>query len=152
MKEQSDTFKTHSGAMAMQINAMEGQLTAMQDQAQSMRDSLGQTSSLITQNERAVIAAEQSIEIAQENTIYAQRAYVMVTSTEAIHIIGPDILRLKIENSGNTPANDVEILNQVTFLEESPKQCAYPPCWSQLGVIAPHRDTYFDVNHSLSKR
>jgi len=118
LKEQSSTLKTHSVAMAKQITAMEAQLTAMQDQAESMRDSLTETRNLVIQNERSVKAAEEGVSVARQNMNYAQRAYVTVTDgVVTLGVGGTDRFRMRVENSGNTPAYSVQVEAEIEVRE-----------------------------------
>jgi hypothetical protein len=87
-----------SGAYGNQVVMMQGQLDAMEK-------TLAETARIASNNERAVNVAERRVVVAQENAIYAQRAYLSVTNGE---IKGSGFL-LRIENSGNSPANDVQM-------------------------------------------
>jgi hypothetical protein len=70
----------------------------------AMQASLRETRSIIAQNERAV-------EIAQQNMICAQRAYLSIALGSANFANGGDAdFVLRVENAGNTPANDVEMV------------------------------------------
>jgi len=123
---QAYIYRRQWAAMDTQAGMMQGQLKAMQD-------GLEETRKIVEQNERAVKVAERSVEIAQENTIYVQRAYVSVTRGE----VHGDIFTLVIENTGNTPANGVEILAMAEIGEQPPNPETSSAKWTTMGVIAP---------------
>lgn len=106
MRKQEGVLEKQSDTLEKQVQAMEAQLAAIKAQAIIMADSLEETRNIVRHNERSVRAAEQAVEVAQQNMIYAQRAYVSVTNGE----VNWARFLLRIENSGNTPANNVEIL------------------------------------------
>ncbi len=109
-------------AIGVQAYIYRRQWEVMKTQADSMRDGLEETRSLVAQNERAVRAAEQSSEIAQQNMIYAQRANIGISNGEAVRV-GADILfRLKVENSGHTPAYDVQVVKWVDVKDGPPAE------------------------------
>lgn len=142
MREQEGVLEKQSETLEKQVQAMEAQLMAIREQALIMADSLEETRNIVGHNERSVRAAEQAVEVAQQNMIYAQRAYVSITSGD----VNWARFLLRIENSGNTPANNVEILALADvrpaplptpgFQEPSSDRFIY------LGLIAP--SSYFE--------
>ncbi len=130
---QAIIYKRQAGYMRDQWKAMNIQAGTMEQQLAAMRDSLEETRKMGDQNERAVRAAERNIEIIQESTIYAQRAYVSVTRGE----VAGDMFFLVIENSGHTPANDVEIGAIAEIREQPPDPETSSIRWATMGVIAP---------------
>jgi len=89
-----------------QWQIMEGQWRVMGDQLKAMDD------------QRALV--ERSIESAEKNSIYAQRAYVVAKIRDIGEKDDTLQFRLRIENSGNTPANDVTVLYAYGLRESSP--------------------------------
>lgn len=101
----------------------------------------------VQQSERAIKAAEDNVKTVEKTAIYANRAYVVAKIRDvgnAEEFLG---FRLRIENSGNTPANKV-IVSYDFGLRETPP-CGriegtdlveYDSGYSQverLGVVAP---------------
>jgi hypothetical protein len=127
--------------MQKTVLVVERQGTTMQGQLEVMRDTLAETQRIVTQNERAVKASEtqakaaqeslastqlamkeqaalmqKSIETAEKSSIYANRAYITASIKE---IEERFCFHLTIENTGNTPANDVHV-NYAFGLRERP--------------------------------
>jgi hypothetical protein len=111
----------------------ERQADTFDKQVEKMQGQLDETRKIVSQNERAVKAAERNIEIIQEGTIYAQRAYVSVTRGD---VMG-DMFYIVIENSGHTPANDVEVRAVADIGEQPPDLETSRAKWTSMGVIAP---------------
>ena len=101
----------------------------------------------VQQSERAVKAAENNVETVEKTAIYANRAYVVAKIRDvgnAKEFLG---FRLRIENSGNTPANKVIVSYDFGLRETPPCRrvegtdlVEYDPSYSQverLGVVAP---------------
>jgi hypothetical protein len=108
----------------------------MQSQLDAMKETLAETAKIASHNERAVTVAERSVEVAQENAIYAQRAYLSVISGE---IRGSGFV-LRIENSGNSPANDVQmkaVAEMRAGALEAPAPGTAGGSYVYLGLIAP---------------
>jgi hypothetical protein len=127
-------IKKQAGHAGEQVGAMQGQLDAIEKQAGIMDQSLVETRNIVSQNERAVEAAEKSVKAVQDSTLYAQRAYISVTPepSDQYHF------QLRIENSGNTPASDVEIFaNSNVFSEEEAVAFDEQGDCTSLGVIGP---------------
>jgi preprotein translocase subunit SecG len=142
-----------------QANEMVASLRLIGRQIHVMRNSLEETRNMVELNQQALKTTKQGIEIAQDNMIYAQRAYVAIASVEitsyaeatraTITRVGgdpsdedPSRLRLKIENSGNTPANNVEVFHRLEATESPPIPSKDAPHWKQVGLIAPHSFVY----------
>lgn len=139
---QACVYGSQRRIMRAQWNAMEKQETAMRDQLTVMKATGG------AQFDIAKITTEQ----AEKSAIYAQRAYV----TAKIRGTGDGShqWRLRIENSGNTPANNVCVYHSGEFRETPPWDMYAPPFRSmpeeqvlfetalmhteRLGVIAPN--------------
>jgi|GEM_PF-3996892 len=111
------------------------QLLDMKEQTWAMR---GQLEAIKTQN----ATLEKSIEIGEMSSIYAQRAYV----TASVEKIEEFQFHLRIENSGNTPANDVHVAFSFGMRDKPPYEVgedgliAYDADWAhkqRLGLIAP---------------
>jgi hypothetical protein len=110
--------------------------------------------------QKQIKAAKRGVKIAQQNLIYAQRAYVTIARVEIISAgkvalsseeetgitssdeVASFCLRLKIENSGNTPANNVEIFHDFDAREIPPTPSKDAPHWKKIGLIAPHGFSY----------
>lgn len=95
-------IKQQAARAGEQVGKMQGQLDAMNRQADNSDKLLAETASLVKQTER-------SIEVTQQNSIYAQRAYVAIPKGD----VAGNVFKLRIENSGNTPANDVIVAVEV---------------------------------------
>jgi len=111
----------------------------------------------VQQNERAVRAAEKGVKTAKKTSIYANRAYV-IARIKALNTIDKRLdrfyFKLRIENSGNTPANDVRVSYACGLRDK-------PPCemidgqlscdigfdlYKRLGVVAPNdSDPFIDT-------
>jgi hypothetical protein len=90
--------------------------------------------------------AKANIEAAEKSAIYAQRAYVMASIKQ---IEEGFKIHLRIENNGNTPANNVHVVYSCGMREEPPYRVednnvvVYDSGWNReirLGLIAPNRD------------
>ena len=68
--------------------------------------------------ERQTELVDQSIQSAEKNSIYAQRAYITVRIQKSYT---GHVLDLRIENSGNTPANNVTVSHTCGFEEQPPE-------------------------------
>jgi hypothetical protein len=88
-------------------------------QWKAMQDSLTKTRNLVAQNERAIKAAEDNVKTVEETAIYANRAYLRA---DYAMMRGSAGVRpyLRIENSGNTPANDVRLSYSCDFRDSPP--------------------------------
>lgn len=78
-----------------------------------------------------------SIEIAQDSMVYAQRAYITITKGEIVGTPNDPLFQLKIENSGNTPAYDIQVARMVEVKDSAPAIEANWTTWSKCGLIAP---------------
>jgi hypothetical protein len=124
-------------AMDSQAETMQGQLAAMKEQALVMK--LQQAAS-----EAQMKIAGIAVETAEKSAIYAQRAYVTAIITD----ISEWQFRLRIENKGNTPANDVRVLYSYGLSENPPYEVAEGEIvfdtnftdYEKLGLIAPRGD------------
>jgi hypothetical protein len=104
-------------AMREQTWAMRGQLAAIQKQAAIMSDGLTETRNVVAQNERVIEVAEENTRVFEQKTIDTNRAYV----TASIETIEEGFqFHLGIDNSGNTPANDVRVFYGFGFREKPP--------------------------------
>lgn len=118
------------------VEAMQGQLDAMKEQAQIMGESLIQTKRAIAASDAQVHIAALAVETAEKSAIYAQRAYLSVAKGE---IRGSGFL-LRIENSGNSPANDVQMKAVAEMRSGAlpvPDPGSTGGSYSYLGLIAP---------------
>jgi hypothetical protein len=108
-------------------------------------DALEESRKLFEQQGRAIKAAEASAKIVEQTSIYANRAYLVAkiggTSDDSIRLQ----FRLRIENTGNTPANNVRVGYNYGLRTEPPYNAidqgmvAYDadfPQWESLGLIA----------------
>jgi hypothetical protein len=120
--EQINIGRQQTDWMRIQAQAMTSQIEILNSQTSAMILSLEETRKIVDQNERTIKTTEKSVEIAEQTSIYSQRAYV----TAKIGDIGErdDTLqfRLRIENSGNTPANDVMVVYSFGLREKSPHE------------------------------
>jgi hypothetical protein len=132
-------FEANQKQASQQMNAMQGQLEAMKEQIAVGKNQADIADTAVRIAERSAKAAEDGVKTAQENTIFAQRAYVCVTKA---NIQEGNLFTLHIENAGNTPANDVQMVCRAEVREEdpNPKLALYAPeqHHSAIGVIAPH--------------
>jgi len=66
----------------------------------------------------AAKAAKDSVELARQNSWLEQRAWISVTTATLVHPLSEDtkpIVRLRIKNSGKTPAIKVQIIGEAYF-------------------------------------
>ena len=87
-------------------------------QAKALDAQLEENRRLVAQNERAVKAAEDNVATVEKTAIYANRAYV-VAKIRGAGKQWPQ-LRLRIQNTGNTPANNVIVAYDCGLREEPP--------------------------------
>jgi hypothetical protein len=143
--------------MEKQSSTMKGQLEAIQKQAEFMESSLAETRKLVEQNERAVKAAEANVKIVEQTAVYANRAYLVAkiagTSVDSTRLQ----FRLRIENTGNTPANNVRIGYSYGLRTEPPYNAADErvvafdadfPQWESLGLIASNSEATVNTGKS----
>src|SRR6185436_14956944 len=71
----------------------------------------------VQQTERAIKAAEDNVATVEKTAIYANRAYITVRIQKSY---ASHVLDLRIENSGNTPANNVIVSHTCGFREQPP--------------------------------
>lgn len=107
----------------------------------------------VQQTERAIKAAEDNVETVEKTSIYANRAYVTAkirSVTSVTKRLDTFLMRLRIENSGNTPANNLVVVYGCGLKEKPPWEktpeglliCDSPsPYVTRLGVVAPN-DSY----------
>lgn len=131
-------------AMQGQLDAINKQEAHLSDQASAAKEQAGimqgQLSAIETQSE----LAEKSIAHAEQSSIYANRAYVLAK----IRNPEPYQFKLAIENSGNTPANNVRVSYSCRVMERDPwrideqtGRVVYDAGFDvtvRLGVIAPN--------------
>ena len=134
--------------MRGQLLAAQSQLAAMQNQERAQFDALEETRKIVGQNERTIETTQKSIEVAEKTSIYANRAYVVAKIRDIGERDETLQFRLRIENSGNTPANDVVVVYSYGLRDKSPH--SKPPGsdlvvydigymeTERLGVIAPN--------------
>jgi hypothetical protein len=160
-REQADWMRIQAQAMTSQIQLLNNQVDTMINQSRTMANQVGtminqteimmlsleETRKIVAQNERTIKATERSIEVAEKTSIYSQRAYV----TAKIRDTGKNDerlqFRLRIENGGNTPANNVAIVYNCGLRVEPPcdmteGQLICDESWSYIerfGVIAPNK-------------
>ena len=111
----------------------------------------------VNQTERAIKAAEDNVKTVEKTSIYANRAYI-TARIKAVNPVDQRLnrfyLRLRIENSGNTPANEVRVSYACGLRDK-------PPCemvegqlhcdigfdlYKRLGVVAPNdSDPFIDT-------
>ena len=98
----------------------------------------------VQQSERAIKAAENNVETVEKTAVYANRAYV-VAKIRGAGREWPQ-LRLRIQNTGNTPANNVIVAYACGLREEPPHRewpdglVSYDIGYAEverLGLIAP---------------
>lgn len=143
-KIQFEDMQIQWKSMGQQIDAMNNQTGAMINQTTLMNLSLEETRKMVDQNERAVKAAENNVETVEKTAIYTNRAYI-VAKIRGAGREWPQ-LRLRIQNTGNTPANDVTVTYDCGLREEPPHTewpdggVTYDAGWiviERLGLIAP---------------
>lgn len=128
-------------AIAFQLVIYSEQWNAMRDQRDAMQAST-------EQNKRAIRVAEKGVDIAEQTAIYAQRAYLSAT-VEAVY--DGFLFYLRIEHSGNTPANEVTVSYSSGFSETDPDGLdADFTGHRHVGLIAPkghhiHQAPYIEV-------
>lgn len=87
--------------------------------------------------------------------MHGQRAYITVSGYEVKkgEPMGIAKFELKVENSGTTPANSVEIFDMGEVRQCSPVPDISPTKWTQLGIIAPrgYAVQVIDVTKEMSK-
>lgn len=120
-REQAGTAREQAALMQRQLNTMNEQAKSMEEQTNSLKESvahqkesIGQTGTLIKQQQEALSygqrstrAAEHGVDLAAQSMRYGDAAYVGI-ATVAMDTVGEKIrARLKIINSGNTPADNV---------------------------------------------
>lgn len=130
-------------AIVAQVLIYRKQRDIMEQQWRAMRDSLAQ-------NERAIQVAREGVGIAERTAIYANRAYVTAKIASLNEAMGHVKFRLQIENSGNTPANNVSVSYAFRLLDKPPHTEQFGLVVfdigfteaERLGVIAPHGGYY----------
>ena len=122
-----------------QTETAQGQLAAMQGQLETMNA------------QRELL--QRDIESTEKSSIYAQRAYVTAKIrrvTDVTKRLDTFLMILRIENSGNTPANDLVVMYGCGLKEKPPCEktpdglvvCdSGGPYVTRLGVVAPN-DSY----------
>ncbi|HVF56118.1 MAG TPA: hypothetical protein VM934_08205 [Pyrinomonadaceae bacterium] len=113
----------------------ERQSSTLDNQATAMQHGLAETQKIVEQNERTVIVAERSVEVAQETMVYAQRAYISIPKISAWLEEEMGVFKLIIENSGNSPANNVQMLAVAEIKEHPPIPDINSGSWTQIGLI-----------------
>ena len=111
--QQAEFMRQQSKAMRESVERTDTIIEKMQDQLKVMRDAL-------TQSERAVKAAEDNVRAVEKTSIYENRAYV-IPKVRDVSNVGPKI-RLRIENRGNTPANNVRVRYAYGLRDQPPHQ------------------------------
>lgn len=146
MKTQEGVLERQAKSFEAQVAAMQEQLTAMRKQADSMEGTLHQTSRIVSQNDRAIWAAEdglriaeESAQIAREDTFHAQRAYLSIADVSIQNAPRGATFLLTIENTGNTPANDAQILVTGDVRDRPPEPGRKQLDWDSLGLIGPRQ-------------
>src|SRR6266545_996700 len=126
-----------------------GQLVAMQSSEHAQHDSVEETRKLVAQNERAVEADEANVETVEKTAIYANRAYMAATVDKVEERFQ---FHLRIDNSGNTPANNVRVAYACELLDKAPVekteagQVVYDGGYKHfkaLGLVAPKSNRVF---------
>lgn len=102
----------------------------------------------LKRSDASIELSKQSIGFAEQSSIYANRAYVVAKIRDIGERDDSFQFRLRIENSGNTPANDVVIAYSYGLREKAPHDKApdsdmvvYDEGWTEterLGLIAPN--------------
>jgi len=131
--------------MTEAVEMAKGQLVAMQHQEQAQYAALEETRKLVSQNERAIKAAEDNVKTVEKTAIYSQRAYL------SARVDGKQgyLLDLISENSGNTPANKVEVWYSIGFLDQPPDGLdADFDNHVPIGLIAPRTEYLIGVTYT----
>lgn len=119
MQGQLKAVEDQAEIMLSQKKALWNQADAMVAQARLLAESVVESRKLLAQNERAVKAAEKNVETVEKTAIYANRAYV--TASHGLYRGTAGLMmHLRIENSGNTPANDVHVSYNCELRESPP--------------------------------
>jgi hypothetical protein len=158
MQKQWEAMDTQAGTMVKQLKAMEGTLTetqtmleqneravsASERQASTMISQASTMQDQTTTMQESLKATERSIDIAEKSAIYAQRAYVTATVSSVVEFV----FHLRIENSGNTPANEVVIAYSCGLREEEPdgNDIGFER-EVRIGLIAPKAAFTYDANY-----
>lgn len=108
INKQEGHLSAQAEAAKTQAETMTGQLEAIKQQA--IHDNL-RFEAQLEQNQIGILAAEKSAQ-------YAQRAYVYAKIGQVIEDVFD--VTLLIENSGNSPANDVRLSYRAEFRERDP--------------------------------
>jgi len=107
----------------------------------------------LSRSDTAIELTKQSISSNEKNSIYAQRAYVTAkirSVTSVTKRLDTFLMRLRIENSGNTPANELVVIYGCGLGENPPWEKTPDgllignnpgPYVTRLGVVAP-KDSY----------
>jgi hypothetical protein len=99
---------------------------------------------------------ERQNDIAQQNMIYAQRAYVTITDGVVAFIVGEGDgrFRMRVKNSGNTPAYAVQVEAEVEVQENGVRKTQEegPVTITQLGIIAPEHHYFCEVPRPYGER
>jgi len=118
----------------------------------------------LKRSDASIELSRQSIGFAEQSSIYSQRAYVVAKIRDIGGFDESLQFRLRIENSGNTPANDVTVLYSFGLREEPPHketegQVVYDIGFTEterLGLIAPNSgyhvistpETFFQIGEA----
>ncbi|MDX6528124.1 MAG: hypothetical protein QOH41_414 [Blastocatellia bacterium] len=131
LTRQASAQEKQTGTMQEELDAIKGQEAVMRDQLVVMK----------AQGEAQFDIAEISTKAAKESAIYAQRAYVSITSGSVQVAPNGDVLfSLRIENTGNTFARQVKILSIVDVVRKPPtidQTLPDLPNWATMGLIGP---------------
>lgn len=141
-------------AIVGQVLIYRKQRDIMEQQWLAMRDSLKISRSQVHQAYKEVDLMRKSLEIARQNMIYAQRAYVTVTNGVVTQGVGEttDRFRMRVENSGNTPAYAVQVEAAIEVREHGGRITPVEAtAISQLGIIAPKHHYLWDVPRSPNR-
>lgn len=128
-----------------QLKKMRETVALVAGQNKMMQDSLAETRKIVAQNETAIAVSKKAAKRSAKISKYAERAYVAakIRRTEKSKLQ----FLLRIENSGNTPANDVWIHYSYGLLDAPPHKetAGWPVVYDigfteheRLGFIAPH--------------
>jgi hypothetical protein len=113
--------------------------------------------SSLARSDTAIELTKQSISFNEKSFEYAQRAYITAkirSVTDVTKRLDTFLMRLRIENSGNTPANDVIVVYGCGIREKPPWEKMPEglligdnpsPYVTRLGVVAPN-DSYHVVD------
>jgi hypothetical protein len=133
--------------MGRQQRTMHTQSIAALSEARSTREGLIETRKLVAQNEQALKAAQDNVDTAEKIAIYSQRAYL--SATAEVRVGSGYMLHLIIRNSGNTPANKVEVWYSFDFLEQEPSGLdADFSNHVPAGVIAPRTEHALNIAYT----